>query len=313
MNKVELTISEINNLPVDKVAVNPAVKAKFAQLYDMLWSHTTGITGEAAAERESLNFSRAIAANNYFAKCTPLSAYIAFVELALSGLSLDAGTRATCYLVPRNNTITFTVSPYGEIVMRIRAGQILSVDNPVIVYENDTFEFGERDGRKYVNYTCRLPHVVTRDTPEGPRQFRAPIIGAFVKIIKTDGTPDYATMFPEDWQRLANYSAKANGPRGANALYSSDGGAIDTGFLQAKLIKHAFRSYPKVRTGKHTMLESQAPDPAPFDDSIYGLPSGEHVDLSTGEIVPAPTEAPVEAPTAVPTGVTVDTGDDDTF
>lgn len=61
---------------------------------------------------------------------------------------------------------------------------------------------------------------------------------------------------------------------------------IDTGFLKAKCIKHAFSSYPKARVGRSTQLESQHVDDIDINDDIYGLEDGSSVNTSTGEIVP---------------------------
>jgi hypothetical protein len=41
----------------------------------------------------------------------------------------------------------------------------------------------------------------------------------------------------------------------SNALYNING-QIDTGFLIAKCIKHAFKTYPKINIGKGSVMES---------------------------------------------------------
>ena len=74
-------------------------------------------------------------------------------------------------------------------------------------------------------------------------------------------------MMEGDIERLKHYSEKANSRYDqqarkrvlgdANALYTSNGGGIDPGFLENKMIKHAFDAYPKVRTGKFTVFETQ--------------------------------------------------------
>lgn len=201
-------------------------------------------------------------------------------------------------------------------MLRARCGQIRHADNPVIVYEEDTFEFGERNGQKFVNYTCRLPHQSGR------------IVACFMKITRADGSADYAVMLPEDWARLSNYSARQNTKYDyqtkqwvqgkPNALYTAQGGQIDPGFLVAKCIKHAFKTYPKARVGRATQLESQQVDETEITDEIYGITdNGEKVDTATGEII---TDKPQEQSFApaqnTSAGVTVDpaaTDDDDTF
>ena len=206
-----------------------------------------------------------------------------------------------------------TVSGYGELVLRARCGQIRHADNPVIVYEEDSFEFGERNGQKFVNYTCRLPHQSGR------------IVACFMKITRADGSADYAVMLPEDWARLSNYSARQNSKFNyqtkqwengkPNALYTAQGGQIDPGFLVAKCIKHAFKTYPKARIGHATQLESQHVDETEITDDIYGVTGdGEKVDTSTGEITQEKQDFTPQTDTSA--GVTVDpaaNNDDDTF
>ena len=56
-----------------------------------------------------------------------------------------------------------------------------------------------------------------------------------------------------------------------NELYTSANGGIDPGFLKAKCIKHAFDTYPKLRIGKGSVLESQTIDePQPSFDPYAG-------------------------------------------
>lgn len=214
-----------------------------------------------------------------------------------------------------------TISGYGELLHRSRVGQIRHADNPVIVYAEDEFEFGERNGNKFVNYTCRLPHTSGN------------IVACFMKITRADGSADYAVMLPEDWSRLAGYSARNNARWDnekrqwtnlkPNALYGQqqDGTLkIDTGFLVAKCIKHAFKSYPKARVGRATQLESQQVDDMEIDDDIYGLEDGSTVDPSTGEVKPKQDTGFAPAPDTS-NGVIIDTetsadnaeGNDDVF
>ena len=99
----------------------------------------------------------------------------------------------------------------------------------------------------------------------------------------------------------------------ANALYGKqeDGTCkIDEGFLRAKLIKHAFASYPKRRIGKCTQFESEIEDNAEFNDDIYGV-----VDTQTGEVRDNPPADTGFAPANdFSAGVTVETNEEeDTF
>lgn len=335
MSQIEISIKLLNELQPTEIVRNDKVRDKFIQIYEAMWTQSTGVSGEAAYEKEARNFNRLLSEKEDIRKkCNHFSLFTSFLDVAISGLTLDPGTKAQAYLLARSIAVdsyvddhgqkknryetqcVLTVSGYGELVLRARCGQIRHADNPVIVYEEDGFEFGERNGQKFVNYTCRLPHQSGR------------IVACFMKITRADGSADYAVMLPEDWQRLSNYSARQNSKYNyqtkqwengkPNALYSAQGGQIDPGFLVAKCIKHAFKTYPKARVGRATQLESQQIDETEINDDIYGITdNGEKVDPATGEII---TDKPQEQSFApaqnTSAGVTVDpaaTDDDDTF
>lgn len=283
MSNINLTVEQINQMDPLAIVNSDAVHQRFVQIYDTLWGEGHG---EPAYQRESLHFNRVLSDNEPLrTKATRFSIFTAFIDLAVCGLSVEPGARAQCYLQPKNYAVgtnpqtgkktyegrcVLVISGYGELVMRTRCGQIKYADNPVLVYDEDSFSFSDNDGQKSVRYTCNLPHVSNH------------IKAAFMKIVRNDGSIDYAVMFEEDWLRLKGYSAKANQrwdeqAKGyvqvPNALYSSNDGGIDTGFLMAKVIKHAFRSYPKVRIGKGTELQSQEEPEAPDYYGVEGQPS----------------------------------------
>lgn len=334
MGKIGINVEQLNELKPLEIVRNDKVRDKFIQIYEAMWTPSTGVSGEAAYEKESRNFNRLLSEKEDIRKkCNHFSLFTSFLDVAISGLTLEPGTKAQAYLLSRSIAVdsyidehgqkknryetqcVLTVSGYGELVLRARCGQIRHADNPVIVYEEDSFEFGERNGQKFVNYTCRLPHQSGR------------IVACFMKITRADGTADYAVMLPEDWQRLSNYSSRQNSKFNyqtkqwengkPNALYTAQGGQIDPGFLVAKCIKHAFKTYPKARVGRATQLESQQVDENEINDDIYGITdNGEQVDTTTGEIVSdKPQEQSFAPEQNTSAGVTVDPAatDDDTF
>ena len=339
MSKIALKVEEINQLAPQDIALNEAVRDKFIQIYEAAWTPTTGVSGEAVYDKESRNFNRILAEKEDLRKsCTRFSLFTAFLDVAISGLSLEPGTRAQAYLLSRSIAVgtyqdnngqkknqyetqaVLTVSGYGELLLRARCGQIRHADNPVIVYEEDGFEFGERNGQKFVNYTCRLPHTSGN------------IVACFMKITRADGSADYAVLLPEDWARLAGYSARQNRQwdnqarqwkqGNPNALYGFNGQVckIDPGFLIAKCIKHAFKTYPKARIGRGTQLESQQVDEIEVNDDLYGLEDGSTVNPETGEVVSPKQDTGFAPAPDTSAGVTVDPsasanggGSDDVF
>lgn len=308
MANLQMTVEQINKLKPLDIVGHPVVRERFTQIHETLWGN-----GEAAYQRESIYFNKILSDNGgNLQRATPFSIFTAFIDLAVCGLSLEPGTRALAYLVGRNanagtkesprweGRCVLTISAYGELVMRVRAGQIRHADNPVLVYDNDEFSFRDIDGRKSVSYTCNLPHTGHA------------ITACYLRITRADGTVDYSVMFPEDWCRLAGYSQKQNRGR-ANDLYGLDAKGIvhiDPGFLMAKCIKHAFKSYPKVRIGRGTELQSQQVDEQPqlSDEDIYG------VDTATGEVCEQPEPALMPfGNNEQPQGITIDTDDEDGF
>lgn len=326
MSKIGLTVEQINQLEPQDIATNEFVRDKFIQIYEAMWSASLGVSGEAAYEREARNFNRILGEKEDIRKkCTKFSLFTAFLDVAISGLSLEQGARAQAYLLSRSIAVdsryengqkkniyetqcVLTISGYGELVLRTRCGQIRHADNPVVVYAEDSFEYGERNGSKFVNYTCRLPHTSGN------------IVACFMKITRADGTIDYAVMLPEDWGRLAGYSARNNAKYDyqkkewtnykANALYGQqqDGSfKIDTGFLMAKCIKHAFKSYPKARVGRSTQLESQQVDDMEINDDIYGVTDdGMAVNTETGEVIDPKRDNGFAPATDTSAGVSID-------
>lgn len=280
MSNLTNMVETINSLKyLTEVVSNDLVRQQFINVYNAVWKQG----GEQVYEREANYFNKIIRENSNLNGCTSLSVFFAFIDLAVQGISVEPGVRAMAYLLPRNYKIgtdqqgknlyekrcNLTISGYGELYLRARAGQIYHADNPVVVYDGDDFEYGERDGRKYVNYSMHIPRTSNH------------IVACFLKITRTDGTIDYSVMLEQDWIRLANYSAKNNKywdnntrqwVEKANELYTSGGGGIDPAFLCSKCIKHAFGTYPKLNIGKGTQLETTVDDaPSPDFDPYGGI------------------------------------------
>lgn len=306
MSNIQLTVEELNKMQPLDIITSEAVRSRFIQIYDTLWGAGTGLP---AYERESIYFNGILRDNDKLQKATKFSIFNSFIDLAVCGLSLEPGVRALCYLQGRNYCIgqdasgrklyegrlVLTISGYGELVLRSRAGQIRHADNPVLVYEEDAFSFTDQNGSKQVSYTCNLPHTSNH------------IVAAYLRITRCDGSIDYAVMLEEDWLRLQEYSAKNNRyydrdknqwVANPNELYGAGGSGIDSGFLCAKLIKHAFKTYPKVRIGKAELESQQSEDEQQDIDSFYvegsqpaqapkqeATPYGNQPDMSAGVTV----------------------------
>lgn len=281
-NAIQVKLEDLNSLPATKIVENENVEKKFIQMYNAIWGSQMG---EQVYHKEVFNFQKLLRESPAVAECSKMSLYGCFLDMAVNGLSLDNTSHPHCYLIPRNvktghkdesgrdvyeKRASVSVTGYGELMMRMRAGQIRYADNPVIVYEGDIFSISLDNGVKKITYSAAIPRKSNK------------VIGAFIRIVRCDGSEDYQWLLEGDIQRLAKFSAKnnsyyKNGQRvegKANDLYYSQDGGIDPGFLENKMIKHAFDAYPKVRTGQYTIMQSQEED-AVID---YGIEAGEETD-----------------------------------
>lgn len=268
---ITIKVEELNNLTPFQIVENEKVEEKFIQMYNAIHGVETGIQ---IFNKEKFNFQKLLAEKPDLATCSKLSLYGSFLDMAVNGLSLDPTGRPHCYIIPRSvktgskdqnskdiyeKRASVMITGYGEIVMRMRAGQIKYVDNPVVVYEGDEFEAGTRNGSKFVNHSAKIPRTTTK------------IVACYVKITRNDNTTDFQWLMEGDILRLQKYSERANSKwddtlrrkvdGAANELYKSNNGQIDPGFLENKMIKHAFDSYPKVRTGQFTVLQTVEEEP----------------------------------------------------
>lgn len=267
---------ELQQMKAIDVIRNERVRSQFISVYNSIWKEG----GENVYEREAIYFNQQLRDKANLRECSGTSVFYAFIDLAVRGLSLSPGAQALCYLIPRSLKVgvdangkdiwekicNLTISGYGELLLRAKTGQIRHADNPVIVYEGDCFEYGEKNGQKIVNYMSAFPRKSDR------------IVACFIKITRADGSIDYSVMTETDWKRLQGYSDKQNtyidrrtgqAVLKANELYNVNG-QIDTGFLIAKCIKHAFKTYPKINIGKGSVMESDIIDNPQADFDPYG-------------------------------------------
>jgi hypothetical protein len=256
------------------------VKDRFITIHNQI--HGTN-KGELIYHKEVFNYKKMLSEKPELRDCSAISLYGCFLDINVNGHSLEQGSKPDCYIIPRSFKVgtnpetnkgiyekraTLQVSPYGELKMRMRAGQVKYADDPIVVYDCDEIKIGTNDKGKLVvkSYEKSLKQ------PED-----AKIIACFVRIERPDGTYEMPFLDMPAVERLKGYSARQNNGT-ANALYTSNKGQIDTGFLMAKTLKHALTSYPKVQTGKFTTFEplEETPAGAITDEDIYGINADEH-------------------------------------
>lgn len=251
----KVVLGYIENLSPIEMVQDPKVSEKFMSVFSKI-HRATREQAEAFYAAESLYFTQQLKANKDLLNCTRMSLYGCWLDVAINGLSF-APAEKNLYILSRKfypnnqdksnfeNRAYIVISPYGELRIRMQSGQISHADNPILVYEGDKFSPKIENDQKRVVWEMKYP-----------RQPGAKIIGAFIKITRADGSIDFSWLLQEDMDRLKGYSSRQNYGK-ANALYGNDQLGIDSGFLLAKTIKHAFKSYPKIRIGEFSMIEDE--------------------------------------------------------
>lgn len=269
-----MNLEELEKLHHDQIADH--VKNKFILIYNQKFDPKckkedmeSGGLGAAFFEEQKAYFNNELQGpfKEGLAKASSLSIMNAFMSLAINGLSLEKGLTTDCYLMANSKKIGsdakgadiygfmayIKITGYGEVLIRKRAGQILGIENPTIVYDCDDCRIGERDGHKFVNYEKCM------NKPKDAR-----FVACFVKILLKDGGYDYFILDQDGLARLKDYNIKQNHGRFVNPLYGNvqNGWQPDSGFLIAKTIYHAFKGYPKISIGDGAVMQAEADDSA---------------------------------------------------
>ncbi|MDR0712755.1 MAG: recombinase RecT [Bacteroidales bacterium] len=276
---------------------DPDIQASFIDTLCRIHKKSAG-EAEMIFNREALYYKKALLDNEWLRKCTGLSLYSSFLDIAISGLSIQPGSKSEAFLEARSakqleskeeggkiyqkevwvKVCRLVVTAYGELNMRIACGQIVRLNNPIVIYEGDRFQprTNER-GELTVDYAPAIPRKSTK------------IIGVWCSIVLPNGGIDFKWLLKEDIHRLAEYSKPKNveNPQ-SSALYRSYDGQIDPGFLEAKCIKHAMRAYTKLHISDSITLEEDEQSEA----TPTGFASNETKERETVTVQQQPEEDP---------------------
>jgi recombinational DNA repair protein RecT len=260
------------NLPAKDLIDQPAIRESFISVLVKIHGKSEG-DADMIFEKELLYYRKALFGNPKLSQCTGISLYSAFLEIAINGLSIQPGGKSEAFLESRgskdgkddkNNdkwvqVARFVITAYGELSMRIRAGQIIRMNNPQVIYEGDRFQPRTNEqGVLMVDYAPAIPRKSKK------------IIGCYTCIVLPGNQYDFKWLLEDDIQRLARYSVPRFGDNPqANALYSSNEGQIDPGFLEAKTIKHAMRAYSKLRTSDTVSFDGDDDTETPGNTQPY--------------------------------------------
>ena len=279
MGNIQITVAELNKMKAFEILENESIKIRFIEKYNQIHNSEDG---EMFYESEKYNFQKLLANSKDLKECTGFSIYGILMDIAAMGLTITPDTKPLLYVLTRNVNIGgdkwekrayIQISPYGELALRIQAGQILYADRPVVVYEGDVFQPGLNEyGRKYVKYSAAVPRKSKN------------IIGSFIGLTRPDGSIDFFWMMDEEIERLKKASNKqnkgGNDNSKANALYTANDGQIDIGFLEAKTLKHSLMVFPKIKIGQFTTLQQFEDEQKPSD---YGISAADMKEFSSSK------------------------------
>lgn len=258
---------------------SPEVANRFKNLYQTIHGARDG---ERFYESEKFHFLKLLQENPKIAACSKLSLYGCFMDVAVNGLSFDPSFKHL-YIVPFNSNIgsrndpkwesrgTLLISGYGELALRKKQGQIKYADNPVLVYEGDVFEYGTENGNTILTHKAKFPRKSTN------------IIACYLKITRNDDSIDYKVLSIDEIMNFKKFSKDPNSKAWNEGL---------PGMVQSKTIKHAFKSYPKVRTGDFSKLTSETIDESP---EVITSVIPEHVDYGVTKEDPQAEKEPTYA------------------
>lgn len=227
----------------------PEVGDRFKGIYKIMNGGNEEVA-VAKYEAEKFHFMKLLQDTPALQQCTKLSLYGCFLDMAVNGLSFDKSMKHA-YVVSFNTNAgtkteakwekraTLMISGYGELHMRVKQGQIKHADNPILVYEGDHFQHGTKNDKVFLEHVASFPRKSDN------------IIACYLRIQRNDDTVDYKVLSIEEVLKFKAFSKDQN---------SLAWGAGLPGMVQAKTLKHAFRSYPKMRMGEFSQLQSQVVD-----------------------------------------------------
>lgn len=145
---------------------------------------TTGKNEEAALmhyEREKILFFKALSANKKIEQCDKFSVYSAWIELMVSGSTLNEGNS---FLIPYGKKLQFQMGWRGRLEQLIQIPSIVNIPPPQVVYENDDFDYelGEK------------PRIIKH---KPVKENRGDLFAVYLIIEKTNGYETHLMLAPE--------------------------------------------------------------------------------------------------------------------
>ncbi|GGG97640.1 recombinase RecT [Pedobacter zeae] len=269
-NQIAVTTDYIKGLTPLEVLQDKNIGQHFVNKFMAVY-RTSNDHAVAYYEREIDNFTKRVNESEELAACTPMSLFVALMQVGGWKLSFEGGSQPDVYLIPGNRNIgtkdnpvwikeaIAQPSPYGEKKIRVETGQVKHAGSPIVVYDCDTYTESVKDGRTMVEWT------------KGKRTPESRIVGGFILLEYPDGTREFKTFDMQDvssWEKASTkknkgktnvlYGYEWQGSGQSARLVKPEGGQIDKKFFEGKILKHAFKLFPRVITNQ-TLPENFVP------------------------------------------------------
>lgn len=251
-------IEKLQTSKATEIPAIPEVASRFKHLYSVMHRGD----GAVRYESEKFHFMKILNEKSDLQQCSKISLYGCFLDAAVNGLSFDPGAKhlyvvsfsvnvGTKQMPSWEKRATLMVSGIGELMMRMKQGQIRYADNPVLVYEGDHFKYGTDKAGFYVEHEAVIPRASDN------------IIACYIRLERMDGSNDYKIITMAEIDKIRKFSKDPNSKAWTDGL---------PGMIQAKCIKHAFRTYPRLQYGDFSKLATQEIEPEDQPENIdYGI------------------------------------------
>jgi recombinational DNA repair protein RecT len=241
-------IDDLKKLTFEELLENETVKKQFVHVYDSCY----GSGGEVHFLKETDYLRRLVGNSAALKKATPLSFFAFLMDLAYHGTSIEPISKPLAYCQPQNYNVgtrdtpkwetraEHKISPYGELYLRMRSGTVKYAENPVLVVEGDEIKVIDN----VVHHTKTIPRISDK------------IIGGYIRITRTDGSREDKWY---DIAQLMHFKASADEKQQKSKFWTGGiGGQAMEGMLEAKIIKHSFKTYPRLKLGKATKMADES-------------------------------------------------------
>lgn len=209
----------LKQTPPTKIAELDFVRDKFISNYN--YTHKDKV-GELMYHRQCLFFTQAVATSADLQATDPFSLYACFVTAAVKGYSFDPQDNEV-YMLPLKGRAFLWPQAGAHVRRLIQTNQILSADQPQLVYEGDEF----------VVENSRVTKHIRKFTSEK-------ILAGYVRFILNEKGDDRFFIYQKsDWMAWKKKSTQQNNADTWNG--GEVAGQPAAAFLRTKIMKHATR------------------------------------------------------------------------